>query len=403
MNEKRESIRPRIIIHGGAGNITPDTITPDKLAEYKQALLRILKDSYSLLQKDGATALDVAVHAVTLFEDDPLFNAGKGAVFTRAGTNELEASVMVSSGHIKRGVGCILLSRVKHPIQLAKEMLIRGDDADLKGGGAQGHCALSGPELEKLAEKWGCEMVDPGYFWTKERWDQHKRGLEKEQNNTIGTTASWDRDEYVPQGTVGAVVLDSFGTIAVATSTGGLTNKLSGRIGDTPTIGAGFWAEEWIDEESSKPIQTPPILDSLSRGDVLSVLKSLFGFKEASIKPSNSSIQRTKSRHAVAISGTGNGDSFLRLSASHAAAAISKYSSPKVSLAEAVARISGPGGELQKSAGDRWHTGEGEAGMIGVELIENKGYLACDFNRGMFRSYVDEEDNFIFGAFRDKE
>jgi L-asparaginase len=405
------AIAPRIILHGGAGNITRENIPPPKLALYRAALLSILEESNALLSKPGAFALDVATYAVTLLEDNPLFNCGKGSVFTRSGTNELESSIMVSDGTKKRGVGCSLLRRVKNPIKLAREMLLRGETDN--GGGAGGHCQLSGEELESLAEKWGCEMVDPSYFWTKERWEQHKRGLEKEKlaiRNSIGESngdPSWDPIEYVPQGTVGAVVLDSFGTIAVATSTGGLTNKLAGRIGDTPTLGAGFWAEEWIDDpvstERRHPNTTAPsIIDTLSRGNILSIIQDCFSDNHSNMVQYDSISSNEKTiRHAVGLSGTGNGDSFLRLSAARTTAAISRYSTPQVSLVEAVTRIAGPGGELQKSAGDRWGaSGEGEAGIIGIEIIGTQSHLACDYNRGMFRAYMTDDGKAVFGAFR---
>jgi L-asparaginase len=238
--------------------------------QYRASLLAVLRSCEKLLEDPNATALDVATHAVSMLEDNPIFNAGKGGVFTRAGTIELESSVMVSNGYQKRSVGCMLLKRTKNPVKLAREMLIRGES--LNGGGAQGHCQLAGEYLEDLAEDWGLQMVDPNYFFTKKRWEEHRRGLEQESRRramSIGDVAtpmspilekvepSWDGKEYLPQGTVGAVVLDRFGTVCVATSTGGLTNKLPGRIGDTPSIGAGFWAEEWDEEVMFCPAVGP--------------------------------------------------------------------------------------------------------------------------------------------------
>ncbi|KAL9065335.1 MAG: hypothetical protein Q9157_007511 [Trypethelium eluteriae] len=374
----RKPIRPRIIIHGGAGNITEENLPPKRYNEFRSALLSILHSASSRLAKPASHALDVATHAVSLLENNPLFNAGKGAVFTRAGTLELEASVMVSRGFQKRGVGCMGLKRVKNPIQLARELLIRGEEEN--GGGGQGHCQLAGPYLEGLAEEWGLDMVDERYHWTRRRWEEHKRGLEKERsgdavlsevdrkaydrmmaglNVSSDGDPSWDGHEYLAQGTVGAVVLDSSGTLCVATSTGGLTNKLPGRIGDTPTLGAGFWAEEWSDE--------------------------------------------TDRRRAAAMSGTGNGDSFLRLNAVRTASAIAHYSHQR--LQAAVTQVAGPNGDLQKSAGDRWHkTGEGEGGMIGIELNDREGNVVFDFNCGdMVESIMDRsvpgiteyEDNYV--------
>lgn len=403
------SIKPRIIIHGGAGNITRDTISPPLLQVYELALTVILENANSLLLQPGARALDVAVHAVSMLEDDPIFNCGRGSVFTTAGTNELEASVMVSNGYRKRGVGCSLLRHVKNPIKLAKEMLVRGEEE--RGGGAGGHCQLSGEELERLAVNWEMEMVDPSYFWTKTRWEQHKRGLEKDKQPANGGSeetggATWDLHEYVPQGTTGVVVLDSYGTIAVATSTGGLTNKLPGRIGDTPTLGAGFWAEDWTKDSATYPMHNrsptihAPILDSISRGSLLSIIRNCFTNQT---EPAYTQLEDSKSKsihHAVGISGTGNGDSFLKLNAARTTAAIARYS-PSTSLADAIKSFAGPDGELQKSAGDRFAKGEGEAGMIGIELIGTTGYISLDFNRGMFRAYIDDKDKVVFGAFRE--
>jgi L-asparaginase len=400
-------VEPRIIIHGGAGNITRENIG-DKLPKYRASLLHILKSSHELLLKPSARAIDVAVFAVAQLEDDHLFNCGKGAVFTRDGINELESSIMVTDGYRKRGVGCSLLTHVKNPIKLAAEMLKRGEDED--GAGAGNHCQLSGEKLEELADTWGLELVDPNYFWTKERWEQHRKGLEKEAilveagkepQSTIVGDATWDADDYFPQGTVGAVILDSYGTIAVATSTGGLTNKLTGRIGDTPTLGAGFWAEEWL-QKPLGPLEdilriagsVPGILQGLYN-DIVGVACRHFSEREDQIGSRPKDV-----RHAIGISGTGNGDSFLRLSAARTTASIARYSYR--SLANAITQVAGPGGELQNSAGERWSTtGEGEAGMIGIELVGNKGKICYDYNRGMFRALIDDNGKAVFGAFRE--
>ncbi len=262
--QRSTQITPRLIIHGGAGNITPSNLPPARYEEYHDALLSIVSKTHHYLLSPH-NALDTVTFAVEQLENNPLFNSGKGAVFTRDGINELEASIMVSSGKKKRGVGLMGLRHVKNPIRLAREMLVRGEE-DLEGGngehrgpmmawkngefegkppsgGAQGHCQLHGEGAEKLARKWGLEMVDEGYFFVQNRWDEHIKGLEREKEGK--GHACWDAQEYVPQGTCGAVALDVDGVCAVATSTGGMTNKLTGRIGDTPTLGAGFWAEEW--------------------------------------------------------------------------------------------------------------------------------------------------------------
>jgi L-asparaginase len=415
------TIQPRIIIHGGAGNIRRENLSKESYEAYRASLLHVLHEASSLLSRPDATALDIATHAVKLLEDDPLFNCGKGAVFTRAGTVELESSVMVSKGYRKRGVGCMTMKHVKNPILLAKELLIQGEKDN--GGGAGAHCQLSGDELEKLAATWGSEMVDQSYFFTKRRWDEHQRGLGKTRSevpqrfqglDNHDGGPSWDGHEYLPQGTVGAVVLDRFGTICAATSTGGLTNKLPGRIGDTPTLGAGFWAEEWT-REFSRPQQmlyhTPALslsaLDRFPHESISSLLKSCLPMSVPS-KAYSTSLFAEKdtglATHAVGVSGTGNGDSFLRISAVRTAAAISRFSSPQIPLSKAIKQVAGPGGELQLSAGDRWGmTGEGEGGIIGIELVGSKGEVVWDFNcGGMFRAWIDDEGLSQFMAFRDE-
>lgn len=222
MSSNASRIQPRIIIHGGAGNISRLNLTPAAHAAYRKSLIAVISSASSLLAKPHATAVDVATYAVSLLEDDPLFNAGKGAVFTRAGKNELESSIMVSNGPHKRGVGCMLLAHVKNPIKLAREILLRGELGD--GGGAQGHCQLSGEYLESLAKEWGLEMVEPEYFFTQRRWDEHQRGLNIEHEPVpsiaqfhdpfsargksstptdptqqgSGKDPSWDGKEYLP-------------------------------------------------------------------------------------------------------------------------------------------------------------------------------------------------------------
>ncbi|KAI9718712.1 MAG: hypothetical protein M1812_003886 [Candelaria pacifica] len=411
----KTKVTPRLIIHGGAGNITRKNLPPLSYNAYSSALLATMRAANALLAA-GSTALDASTHAVSLLEDIPLFNAGKGAVFTRAGTIELEASVMVSRGKRKRGCGVMLVKRVKNPILLAREMLLKGEEEN--GGGAQGHCQLSGEEVEGLARKWGCEMVEPDYFFTQKRWNQHRRGLkeagawcafgsgfhemEDEKEDITGELEddSPDIDEYLPQGTVGCVALDQWGTLCVATSTGGLTNKLPGRIGDTPTLGAGFWAEEWIEPPSPLAYPLPqalPLYRRLMPAHLTAFIEDCIPTLTTYMPVPVSDLEESKlipnKVRAVAMSGTGNGDSFLRTSAVRTAAAITRFSTPKTPLSVAVTQIAGTGGEMQRSAGDRWgKTGEGEGGIIGIELVNGKGRIIQDFNcGGMFRAWVDND------------
>jgi L-asparaginase len=320
----------------------------------------------------------------------------------------------------------MLLKHVKNPIKLAREMLVKGERNN--GGGAGMHSQLSGDELERLAIEWGMEMVSQDYFFTQRRWDEHLRGLERQEQGTrptpsLVTTAvpdraevqtrgdpHWDGQEYLPQGTVGAVVLDRSGTICVATSTGGLTNKLPGRIGDTPTLGAGFWAEEW-ESQSRSPgnaacQKSLMPMELISRGDIGGLITSCLpslGIGNPSPSAARKSSMDTEVRHAVGMSGTGNGDSFLRVDAARTAAAMARFS-PYTSLAQAVDTVAGPGGELEKSAGDRFgKTGEGEGGMIAIELLGSTGRIVQNHNcGGMFRAWMDDAGEHRFMVFKEE-
>jgi L-asparaginase len=396
------SVKPRIIIHGGAGNITKTSLSRDRYDAYRTSLNRILSSSAELLAVPGITALDVAAHAVSQLEDDPLYNSGKGAVFTRAGHNELECSIMVSNGYKKRGIGCMMLKHVKNPIKLARELLIRGEQAG--SDGAQDHCQYSGEFVEGMAEQWGLEIVDPKYFWTKGRWNEHRRGLgEEKEREERGLSAAelseWEKETYVPLGTCGAVVVDSFGTICVATSTGGLTNKVPGRIGDTPSMGTGYWAEEWYETVKAEMLYQPagtiasPI-ERLSRGHLRSLVSDCLptmGGQETSTRKTPVFEKPTTVRHAVGVSGTGNGDTFIRTCAARTTAAYARFSGTPFSAA--TQWMAGRGGELQKSAGDRWGTThEGTGGMIGIEVVGKRVDVVFDYNcGGMFRAWTEED------------
>ncbi|KAL0640423.1 hypothetical protein Q9L58_000391 [Maublancomyces gigas] len=402
---------PALVIHGGAGSISRANLprSSPQYAAYVLSLRAILAAIYPLLVS-GASALDAATAAVRLFEDNPLFNAGKGAVFNSAGGNELEASVMVSRGAQKRGVGVELLTRVKNPIMLAKELLMRQErEESAPRQETTRHNCISGREAERLAEVWGCEIVDEGYFYTDKRWQEHLRGL-KQHGRGVGLAepVGFDEEEeeeneelheYLPQGTVGCVALDIYGTLCVATSTGGLTNKIPGRIGDTPTLGAGFWAEEW--QVPVSPPRTP--VDRSWAGWIFAICFSRApietgdhsGEKQSLLFPST---ERRETR-AVALSGTGNGDYFLRLAAAHSVAARCRFGG--MDLQSATEEMVGVDGEMQKSAGGRWGMGDGEGGFIG---IDEKGKVVMVMNcGGMFRGYIDDDGKARVGVFRDEE
>ncbi|RGP75053.1 l-asparaginase [Fusarium sporotrichioides] len=421
-------VKPRLVIHGGAGNIHHDTYPPEKFQAYRKALVDIVTrtDQYMKRQDEAASeksprkfpsALETATYAVRLLEDSPLFNSGHGAVFTRDGFNELEASVMVSRGHKKRGVGVMGLRHVRNPILLARVILEHGeDDLELQSQyvssgrldvpSAQGHAQLHGEAAEQLAEQYGLELVDQSYFYTQHRWDEHIRGLEREE--TGQGQATWSVDEYVSQGTCGAVALDHDGVICAATSTGGLTNKLTGRIGDTPTIGAGFWAEEWTEDgDPTGPSTWDRLKDTVNQSGPCILLSNALRGALADFLPAPAMYTPfgagTYTTRSFGGSGTGNGDSFLRTNAMRTVAAIARWK-PELG-AKAVSRVAGRGGELQKSAGNRWQrTGEGQGGIIGIEsvvvrdasghVVETRSEILMDFNcGGMFRAWIDAKGN----------
>lgn len=445
------TFKPTLILHGGAGPIFRSTLPPDLYAKYHASLLSYLRSSKHLLD-NGARALDAAVHAVSLMEDDELFNCGRGSVFTSTGTIEMEASVMVtsvmgedkitqSSKTMKRGAGVMGIKNVRHPIRLAREVLNRtGQDENGEPvGGEEGldgsmHSQLMGPYVEGLAREWGLEFKPDGWFWTEKRWREHLGGL-KESRGLMMSGEDEDNlgDGYPSQGTVGCVCLDQWGGLAVATSTGGLTNKFPGRVGDTPTLGAGFWAETWeaeadgpvLEREAMHQHERMRYLPQTGTASVPHREKSLWDMTSAEcfsglfkdedetesiacpvsaqsftdVKPK---VFPTQKRRAVAVSGTGNGDAFLRTAAARTTCAMMRFSEKPVSLAEAVTAVAGADGELQRSAGRRFgKTLEGEGGIIGieVEIDDNpppvsslrRGKVAFDFNcGGMFRAWVED-------------
>ena len=230
--------KPRLgfVIHGGAGVITRGSLTPEKELEYKKKLEEAVTAGYKALQA-GKTSLDAVEIAIRMLEDSPLFNAGKGAVFNHDGVNELDASIMngkdLSAGAVAG------LHRVKNPITLARAVMEKSPHVMMIGDGA-----------EKFAAEQKIELVDPKYFFTQERWDALQKILEQEKivqspKSKVQSLNTKSLDSELPYnkfGTVGAVALDKDGNLAAGTSTGGMTNKKFGRVGDAPIIGAGTFA-----------------------------------------------------------------------------------------------------------------------------------------------------------------
>jgi beta-aspartyl-peptidase (threonine type) len=217
-----------LAIHGGAGTIDRSSMTPEREREYRVGLERALSAGYEILKRSGSS-LDATEAAVGVLEDDPHFNAGRGSVFTSAGTNEMDASIM--DGKTLRAGAVGGLKHIKNPIGLARFIMEKSPHVMLDCAGA-----------EAFAKANGIELVDQKYFFTQERWDalQKIKAAEKHRTGGAGNIiVITDQDRH---GTVGAVALDKNGDLAAATSTGGTTNKLPGRIGDTPIIGAGTYA-----------------------------------------------------------------------------------------------------------------------------------------------------------------
>ncbi len=210
-----------IAIHGGAGSMKPETMDAATAANHEAALAAALDAGVALLAA-GGSALDAVTAAVAALEDDPHFNAGRGAVFTYHGTNELDAAIMEGT-HRKAGA-VSGVTHTKNPVKLARTVMEAGP-----------HVFLSGLGAEEFARDHGVEQVDPDWFATPERWRQ----LEELKARKLG----WF-DADLKYGTVGAVAVDGEGHVAAATSTGGLTGKRWGRIGDSPVIGAGTYADD---------------------------------------------------------------------------------------------------------------------------------------------------------------
>ena len=213
---------PVLVMHGGAGVIRKD-LTPEKEKRVRADMEQALATGYAVL-KSGGSSLDAVSKAITVLEDSPLFNAGKGAVFTHDGKNELDAAIM--DGATLRAGAIANVHRVRNPILLARAVMEKSQHVMLVGDGA-----------EAFAREVGIALVEPSYFRTEERWQQLQEALKAERNKQASTLG-----RAIHYGTVGAVALDAQGHLAAATSTGGMTDKRWGRVGDSPIIGAGTYA-----------------------------------------------------------------------------------------------------------------------------------------------------------------
>ncbi|PPQ99735.1 hypothetical protein CVT24_009718 [Panaeolus cyanescens] len=335
-----------LVIHGGAGTMSKEGSTPAQRAEYKAALSRSLLSGYDVLSH-GGEAMDAVVAAVKIMEDCPLFNSAHGAVFNVEGKIELETSLMLSKPppHIpatRRGLGLTLLTRAKNPSSLVRALYLQPDLAP--------HTFLSGATAENIGASLGETLVDPSYFFTERRWREHRRGiglpeepLPQHDSYDVKKVDTATLDE-LPTGTVGAVALDVNGCIAVLTSTGGKTNKLVGRVGDTPVMGSGFWAEEWSE-----------------MGWVTRIVNSLSG---------------RSNQKALGISGTGDGDYFIR----HATAS---------TIARRVQYL---GESLEQAASHAVQDLYKGGGLGGVICLDSEGNVALPLNcSGMYRGVIRED------------
>ena len=285
---KDESVEFSIAIHGGAGTITRKNMTPEKENAYRSKLKETLNVGYSILNK-GGTSLDAVEATIRIMENSELFNAGKGAVFTNAGTNELDASIM-DGRNLKAGA-VARVKTVKNPISAARKVMEE-----------TWHVMLSGDGADKFAKEQGLDIVDPSYFYTQRRWDSLKK-IQVEKH-----------------GTVGCVALDKHGNLAAGTSTGGITNKRWGRVGDSPIIGAGTYANN----------------------------------------------------QTCAVSGTGQGEYFIRGNVAYDVSAIMEYKGKSV-------------GEAAQNVIRKLSDMGGNGGII---TMDSKGNISMPFNTaGMYRGF----------------
>jgi beta-aspartyl-peptidase (threonine type) len=306
-----------LVIHGGAGTIDRAKMRPEREKEYRDALERSLRAGFEILER-GGSSLDTTEAAVRVLEDDPHFNAGKGAVFTSAGVNELDAAIM--DGRTLKAGAVASVKRIKNPVSLARLVMEKSP-----------HVMLDCVGAEAFANEQGIELVDPKYFFTQARWDELKRTQEAAKPGGGGKHFSIsDQNRH---GTVGAVALDQAGNLAAATSTGGTTNKRPGRIGDTPVIGAGTYANN----------------------------------------------------ATCAVSGTGDGEYFIRAAVGHDVSALMEYRSmPLQTATETV---------LKKV--------ENLGGTGGLIAIDRTGEMASSFNTsGMYRGRVGPDGKFIIEIYR---
>jgi L-asparaginase / beta-aspartyl-peptidase len=317
--QQKEAATPSpvvLVIHGGAGTILRKNMSPEREIAYREKLTESLNAGYHILE-NGGTCTDAVIAAIKVMEDSPLFNAGKGSVFNSEGKNEMDAAIM--DGKTLMAGSVAGLTTVKNPIEAAFRVMTKSPHVMMVGMGA-----------DEFAKEQGLEIVDPSYFFDSTRY---KQWLKVKSSNKIQAQFY---DPFIKDskfGTVGAVALDQFGNIAAGTSTGGMTNKRYGRVGDAPIIGAGTYANN----------------------------------------------------ESCAISGTGWGEYFIRLTVAHDIAALKQYGG--LSLQQAADSVVMK--KLPRLGGD--------GGIIGLDRQGNISMTFC--SKGMYRGFIrkkGEAQTFIY-------
>ena len=335
----QEAKKFRLVVHGGAGTILRENMTPETEKAYREKLSEALLAGHNVLKK-GGSGLDAIEATVRILEDSPLFNAGKGAVFTNEGANELDASIM--EGATLKAGAVAGVKHIKNPISLARLVMEKSPHVIMVREGA-----------EAFAKQNGVELVDPKYFYTERRWKELERAKEKEKEegkkkdspreatpakpsgNGAGLNDGRDERDDHKFGTVGAVALDRAGNLSAGTSTGGMTNKRFGRVGDAPIIGAGTYANN----------------------------------------------------NTCAVSATGHGEYFIRAVVAYDISALMEYKG--LSLKDAADAV----------VKDKLVKLGGEGGVI---AIDRDGNIAMPFNSaGMYRGYVLEDGKVVVEIYKD--
>ncbi len=216
-----------IVIHGGAGTIQRNSMSPELEKQYRQGLTDALVAGNAVLE-GGGTSVDAIEAAIVTFEDNTLYNAGRGSVFTHEGKNEMDASIMCAKTGMAGAVAGV--SHIKNPIKLARAVMDKSE-----------HVMLCGKGAEEFAKSLNFDFEPDAYFFVQQRYDQLMQ-IRDSGKTQMDHTAADPKEGQKKFGTVGAVALDRYGNLAAATSTGGMTNKRFGRVGDTPIIGAGTYA-----------------------------------------------------------------------------------------------------------------------------------------------------------------